>query len=245
MSLRYAGLVQTLFIFDVEIVIFAALNIWQPVTNHWLLASSYVISIAYLLLMILVVPFVFMVANKPPELLSDPEYSANFECVYEGFKLDDGISKYFRAFDVVRFIFFGLVLVFMYYVPLVQISGSLVIAVAYTTLLYIFKPHTERKAYIIDLITHGLFISANFCFLILAVDDAYDLYPIELRVLVGWAIFAILIVALSVSIYTASFEIKELAIKIVEYCRKKKPEEDLTDSASENQSKDIKKTPSK
>lgn len=172
--------------------------------------------------MIMIVPFVLIVANKPPELLNDPDYKSNFECVYEGFKLDDGISKYFRAFDVIRFIFFGLVLVFMYYIPLVQISGSLLIAIAYTTMLYVFKPHEERKEYIIDLITHGLFISGNVCFLIFALDDAYDLYPIELRVLVGWAFFAILILALLVSLYTASFKIKELMVKIVDYCRKKK-----------------------
>jgi cbb3-type cytochrome oxidase subunit 1 len=83
------------------------------------MATCYFLSVFFLLLMIAVIPFVFVVANKPPELLNDPAYKANFDSVYAGFKLDDGISKYFRAFDVMRFVFFGLVLVLMYYLPLV------------------------------------------------------------------------------------------------------------------------------
>jgi hypothetical protein len=236
--MEFGGALTMFFMFDVEMVIFSALNVWQPVTNHWILALSFTVSMIYMSMIILSIPMVFMLANRPKELLEDEVYKSDFEAVYEGYRLDDGISKYFKAFSIIRFLFFGLVLVFMYYLPLIQISGSFLIALTYLVMLYMIKPHEERREYIIELITEVLFTSGNICFLLLGLDDAYGLYDINVRVFIGWVLFVIYVVALIISIVVCVMEIIETINNIIEYCKNKKKSKDTTkDKAKTDKSK--------
>lgn len=223
--------------FDVEMVIFSALNMWQPITNHWILALSFTVSMIYLSMMILSIPMVFMLANKPKELLEDEEYKSDFESIYEGYRLDDGISKFFRAFSILRFLFFGLILVFMYYLPLVQISGSFIIAIVYLAALYIVKPHEERKDYLIELITEVLFTCGNICFLLFGLDDSFGLYSIQIRATIGWILFVIYVVALIISIVVCILEIKETVHEVIEYCKNKKKEKERGEAIPEKMDK--------
>lgn len=225
------------FMFDVEMVIFSALNVWQPVTNHWILALSFTVSMIYLSMIILSIPMVFMLANKPKEVLEDEKYKSDFEAIYEGYRLDDGISKYFRAFSIIRFLFFGLVLVFMYYLPLIQITGSFLIAVTYLIILYIVKPHEERNDYLIELITEVLFVSGNACFLLFGLDDAFNLYSIGIRVVIGWILFVIYLLALIISIVVCVMEIIETIQNIREYCKNKSKDKEKKSAKADKLSK--------
>ena len=215
------------FMFDVEMVIFSALNIWQPETAHWILAISFTVSMIYLGMMILSIPLVFMLANKPKELLEDEVYKSDFEVIYEGYKLDDGISKYFRAFSIMRFLFFGLVLVFMYYIPLVQITGSFLIALTYLILLVVVQPHEERWDFYVELITEILFTLGNVCFLIFGLDDNFGWLSLKTRTNIGWFLFVVYVIALVTSILVAMIEMFELIKSIFEKCRGGKEEDEV------------------
>lgn len=178
-SIEYGGFLAMFFMFDVEMVIFASLNIWQPVLDQWILSVSIAISIIFLAMMILSIPLVFYIANKPIQVLEDEEYKKDYEIIYEGYRLDDGLAKYFRAFGVARFLFFGFFLVFAYYIPLVQIGGSLFIAVVYFWLLLAIRPHEEWWDFFMEAVTEFLFVIENMLFMLLGLDDAYGLLTID------------------------------------------------------------------
>lgn len=224
---RFGGLISAFFLFDVEIIVFAALNVWQPITEHWVLAFSFTISIFYMLLVILSIPFIFVVTNKPPQILENEAYKKEFESLYEGMKIDDGVSKHFRAFSMIRFLFFGLVLVFFYYMPLLQITLSFLIAVIYLGVLIKIQPHEEIYEYRIELFTESMFSLGNFMFLLLVLDDNYQIMSIGKRVFIGWIIFWIYVLALVVSIGLVIYEIIQLVKKIKENCSKKKEDDKL------------------
>ena len=208
--------------FDVEIVIFAALNIWQPVTSQWLFAFSFLLSIFYMTVIILSVPLVFMVCNKPKELLEDKDYKGTYEAMYEGYKVTDNFSKFFKAFSILRLLSFGLILVFMYYLPLVQITTSMIIAATYLAVLYNLKPHISRREYLIELITESLFTGGNFCFLLFVLDDVYTLYSLGFRVFIGWVFFVIVVIGLMLSITIVVLKIIEVTKNIINYCKNRK-----------------------
>lgn len=226
---RFGGLIAAFFCFDVEMVVFSSLNVWQPVTEHWILAMSFYISMFYMGFMICSVPLIIVLTNRPKEILESEEYKSNFETFYEGYKLDDGVSKHFRAFSVLRFLFFGLVLVFFYYIPLLQISCSFLIALTYLILVYTIKPHEEMYEYYVELTTESLFTIGNFLFLILGLDDSYGLISVGTRVFIGWLIFFVYILALVISVCLVIYEIIE-TIKMLKkkFCDPKEDNEELS-----------------
>jgi hypothetical protein len=53
--------------FDVEMVVFSALNLWHPVKVHWVMSLSYNLSVFYLSMIALSIPLVIFVTNRPKE----------------------------------------------------------------------------------------------------------------------------------------------------------------------------------
>lgn len=244
---RYEGLFAMLFMFDVEMVVFGALNLWHPIKSHWMMSLSYNLSVAYLTIIALSVPVIIFIVNRPEEDLEEVEEPEeeelqhlspverqerlsrgkifrNFGIVYEPYRLDDLTCRMFKAVAILRFFFFGLVLVFAYYMPMIQISGSFMISLCYLVLLVIKRPHRENSEFFIEFITELLFTLGNFFFLVLALDENYNVITVDTRVHIGWFIVFIYIIALSISILLVLYP----AIKsIIKFFSKKNEVEEL------------------
>ena len=215
-----------IFMFDVEMVVFGALNLWHPIKTHWAMSISYYLSIFYLSVIALSVPVVIFVANRPRHVLEHPNYRRNWGIVYEEFKLTDKQSRLFKAFSITRFLFFGLLLVFAYYIPVIQISGSFIIALGYLIALVIKRPHEEKGEFFRELITEFLFTAGNFFFFVLALDESYNIIRVDTRVSIGWFIVFIYVIALAISIMLVLIPGIKGLIKI---CKGKKKEEEEED----------------
>jgi uncharacterized membrane protein len=199
-ELEWEGLISLLFMFDVEMVVFSALNLWHPIKVHWVMSLSYNLSVFYLSIISLSIPLVIFVTNRPKEVLEDEKYLKNWGIIYEEYRLDDNTSRFFKAFSILRFLIFGLLLVFAYYIPLIQISASFFIAAGYLVLIIFKRPHRSKSEFFLELITELLFTLGNFFFFVLALDESYNIVTVDTRVQIGWFIVVIFVIALAVSI---------------------------------------------
>ena len=216
------GFLTLFFMFDIEMVIFACLNIWQPESDHWLLSLSFGVSIFYLAVMIISIPLVFYIVNKPTNILKHEIYIKNYQIVYDGLKLNDKYSKYFKAISITRFLIFGIILVFAYYTPFVQVGCSLLVSIIYYILLFIIQPYEEIYDFILEIITETHLIIVNILFMFLVIDDRFMIFDIDKREMVGWAIFIIILSALIFSVLFLTIEIVKATKEIYEICIKKK-----------------------
>jgi len=251
-----------LFMFDVEMVVFGALNLWHPIRSHWLMSLSYNLSLAYLIIIALSVPVIIFVVNRPEEDLEEVEEPdeeeleqlssverkerlsrgkifRNFGIVYEPYRLDDLTCRMFKAISILRFFFFGLILVFAYYIPMMQISGSFMISLCYLVLLVIKRPHKENGEFFIEFITELLFTLGNFFFLVLALDENYNVITVDTRVHIGWFIVFIYIIALSISILLVLYPAIKSIIKF--FNKKNELENDGKDEEESEDEEDPKK----
>lgn len=218
--------------FDVEMVVFGALNLFHPVRSHWLMSLSYNLSVFYIGLIAFTVPLVIYVVNRPIEDLQNPSYIRNWGVVYKEYRLRNRYARFFKCFSILRFLFFGVILVFAYYIPLIQISGSFMIAIVYLIVLVVIRPHNENMEFFMEFITEFLFTVGNFFFLVLALDESYNIVKVDTRVNIGWFIVFIYILALAISILLVLYP----AIKILlKFCRKAKKNnvEDSDDDGEE------------
>lgn len=232
-GLEYEGLIALLFMFDIEMVVFSALNLWHPIKVHWVMSISYNMSIFYLIIISLSIPLVIFITNRPREVLESKAYKKNWGIIYEDYRLNDSTSRFFKAFSILRFLVFGLLLVFAYYIPLIQISASFFIAVGYLVLIIFKRPHKSKSEFFLEFITELLFTLGNFFFFVLALDESYNIVTVETRVQVGWFIVVIFVIALAISILLVLIP----ALKAIsQLCGKKKKEKD--DDESEEESED-------
>lgn len=205
--------------FDVEMVVFGALNLFQPVKSHWMMNLSYNLSVFYIGLIAFTIPLSIYIVNRPLEKLHDPQYKKNWGIVYEEYKLRKRYARFFKCFSIVRFLSFGLILVFAYYIPLIQISGSFMISIVYLIVLVVIRPHKENLEFFMEFITEFLFTVGNFFFLVLALDESYNIVKVDTRVNIGWFIVVIYVLALSISILLVLYPALKILLK---FCKRPK-----------------------
>lgn len=191
---------------------------------------SYNISIFYLVTAALSIPIVIYVTNRPTHILKSEIFKRNWGILYEEYRLDYSTSRFFKAFSILRFLVFGMVLVFFYYIPLIQITGSFFVAIAYLVLVIIKRPHASKSDFFIEFIRELLFTLANFFFFVLALDESYNIVTVDTRVQIGWFIVVIFVIALIVSIML----VLNPAIKcLTSICQRKKKNKDEEEDDSE------------
>lgn len=235
-NLEWEGLIALLFMFDVEMVVFASLNLWHPIKAHWVMSLSFNLSILYLTLVSLSIPLIIFIANRPKDVLQDEKYKSNWGLVYEEYRLDDKTSRFFRAFSILRFLLFGLLLVFAYYIPLIQISASFFIAAAYLVLVIFKRPHISKSSFFLELVTELLFTMGNFFFFVLALDESYNIVTVDTRVQIGWFIVVIFMIALAVNILLVLYPAVKGIVKLCSSKKsQKKPVEDENSSDYDSQ----------
>lgn len=106
------------------------------------------------------------------------------------------------------------------------------IAIVYLIVLVVIRPHNENMEFFMEFITEFLFTVGNFFFLVLALDESYNIVKVDTRVNIGWFIVFIYILALAISILLVLYP----AIKILlKFCRKAKKNnvEDSDDDGEE------------
>lgn len=209
--------------FDVEMVVFGALNLFQPVKSHWMMSLSYNLSLFYIGLIAFTVPLSIYIVNRPMEQLQNPKFKKNWGIVYEEYKLRKRYARFFKCFSIVRFLSFGLILVFAYYIPLIQISGSFMISIVYLIVLVVIRPHKENLEFFMEFITEFLFTVGNFFFLVLALDESYNIVKVDTRVNIGWFIVVIYVLALSISILLVLYPALKILLK---FCKRPKKVKD-------------------
>lgn len=220
--------------FDVEMVVFSALNLFHPIKAHWLMHLSYNISIFYVALIALTVPITILVVNRPIEDLQEPRYMKNWGIVYKDYRLRNRFARFFKCFSILRFLFFGLILVFAYYIPLIQISGSFMIAIVYLVVLVVIRPHNENIEFFMEFITEMLFTIGNFFFLVLALDESYNIVKVDTRVNIGWFIVVIYVLALAISILLVLYPALKIILRFCRKAKKVKEDSQEEEEAEEN-----------
>jgi hypothetical protein len=166
--------------------------------------------------------------------LENPEYKKNWGIVYEEYRLDDKTSRFFKAFSILRFLAFGLLLVFAYYIPLIQISASFFIALSYLVLIIFKRPHESKSEFFLEFITELLFTLGNFFFFVLALDESYSIVTVETRVQIGWFIVVIFVIALAVSILLVLYPALKAISKLCSGKKKKKSKDDDSEDSEED-----------
>lgn len=183
------------------------------------------------------VPLIVFVTNRPNETLLDPVYKKRWGIFYEGMRLDDKPSRFFQSISVLRYLLFGLILVFFYYIPLIQISGIFFCSVAYLVIMIFMRPFETKKDFFLALLSELMTTLVTFFFLVLTLDENYNLVTVDTRVQIGWFIIVLIILVVLKSIALVVYPAIRGLMKL--FASKKKPEESEEDSDASPRKNDV------
>lgn len=155
-------------------------------------------------------------------------YKKRWGIFYEGLRLDDKTSRLFQSIGVLRYLVFGLTLVFFYFIPLIQISGIFFSSVAYLVILIFMRPYELKKDFFLALLTEFMTTLVTFFFLVLTLDENYNLVTVDTRVQIGWFIIVLTILIVLKGILLVVYPAIRGIMKL--FSSKKKPEESEEES---------------
>lgn len=188
------------FVFELEFVVFACLNLLDFEYTHWIFRFSYLYSIFNLILMMVSIPLMFFIINRPKSVLNSKAFKHKFGVLYHEFKIDESKSRFFYVFKCIKNLMIGAIIVFFYNMPLLQVFSVFLANFLYLSQIVRQMPFKYKLVLLIEASKEALFSLGSFLFLLLCLDDHYTMMKIESRKRVGWIIIFVFASALVVSL---------------------------------------------
>jgi len=136
------------------------------------------------------------------------------------------IPKYFNLFFLIRRLVLCLTLVFLYYLPYLEISVLVLNCFIWLVLLWKYLPYETNLNNVVNLVTEGIFLGIHIIIFILIHDDYIAYFSDQARLNFGWVIIGgcavILIIALLASFVQQYFVLKKLFGLFLQVIRGKK-----------------------
>jgi hypothetical protein len=136
-----------------------------------------------------------------------------------------------------RYLLFGLILVFFYFIPMIQISGIFFMNLAYMIILIFLMPFDLKKDFFLALMTEIMTTLVTFFFFVLILDESYNLVTVDTRVQIGWFIVVLIILIVLQSVLLVLYPAIRGIIKLFERRKSKRKLQSVVESEDASEKK--------
>lgn len=204
--LKFNGFITMYLLFDVQLLVYAALNIYIPQKQHIIFIGSLSVSYIYFALSGLIVLAIMLLtwkstiqALRSQDSKQVKQYGLLFEKYIPTEAGSKGNQRHFQVVPLSRNVCFAIFIVFMQDFPITQ--GFWICGINASVLGMIFwaKPHGNKVDFAIDLTSEALLTSYNICYLILGLNDEFEYLKNTTRFIIGWTIIGLFMINIMIN----------------------------------------------
>lgn len=194
--LEWGGFIAVFLLFDIQLIIYATLNISLPVSSHYVYLVSLSLSWAYyFMLPSLMIFLIYFTYDKKWRHLGRIDHKSGFKRKY-GLLFERYIPKKkgpmphrnFMAVTLLRHYAFANILIFLTNYPILQCSLCFGMNLGYLALIYFLKPHKNKFEWYLDCLNEAIFSGYSFCYFVFAWNEKFEFLRNVSRGYFGWIV---------------------------------------------------------